>query len=139
MNTNIEATTPNRRRRACARVQVRLTTGEKADLEAAARRAGYARLAPYLIDLHRGRIGPTSPLDMDAVRAVVEANAAAQSEKTVADLAALAEQVGRLREAYKENFERLVEHLKTLAARLPSPPARPAGSSSTSPTPGGAR
>ncbi len=138
MNTNIEATTPNRRR-AGARVQIRLTAGEKADLEAAARRAGYARLAPYLIDLHRGRVGPSSPLDTDAVRAVLEAIVSSQAEKTAADLAVVAEQVGGLREATKENFGRLVEHLKALAARLPSPPVRPGGSGSTSTTSGSAR
>ena len=140
MNATIEAsTTPNRRRRAGARVQVRLTAGEKAELEAAARRAGYARLAPYLIALHQGRVGPTSPLDAVAVRAVVEAVAVVQSEKTAADLAALAEQVAGLREATKENFGRLVEHLKALAARLPSPPVRPVGGGSTSTTSGSAR
>ena len=138
MNTNIEATTPNRRR-AGARVQIRLTAGEKADLEAAARRAGYARLAPYLIDLHRGRVGPSSPLDTDAVRAVLEAIVSSQAEKTAADLAVVAEQVGGLRDATKENFGRLVEHLKALAARLPSPPVRPGASGSTSATSGSAR
>ena len=125
MNTNIEATigtTPKRRRTNAARVQIRLTAGEKAEMEAAARRAGYAHLARYVVDLHRGRIGSTSPLDADAVRADVEAVVAVQSEKTAADLAALAEQVVGLREATKENFGRLVEHLKTLAARLPPAP-----------------
>ena len=141
MNTNIEApttTTPKRRRRPnAARVQIRLTTAEKAELTAATQRAGYVHLARYLIDLHRRRVSPSNPLDSDAVRAVVEAVVAVQAEKTAADLAALAEQVVGLRESTKENFGRLVEHLKALAARLPSPPVRQADSGSTAPRVGG--
>ena len=121
MNTNIEATTP-KRRRTSARVQIRLSAVEKAELEASARRAGYARLAPYLIDLHRGLLGPASPLNTDAVRTAVRAEIEAVAARQVADLTALVEQIGGLREATKENFGRLVEHLKTLAARLPPAP-----------------
>jgi hypothetical protein len=141
MNTTVEATTTTtskrRRRPNAARVQIRLTTAEKAELTAATQRAGYVHLARYLLDLHRGRVGPSSPLDTGAVRSAVEAVAAVQAEKTAADLAALAEQVVGLREATKENFGRLAEHLKALAARLPSPPVRPAGSGSTAPRVGG--
>lgn len=124
MNTNIEApiTTPKRRRRAGARVQVRLTAGEKAEMEAAARRAGYAHLARYLVDLHRGRVVPASPLDVDAVRAAVRAEIETGTTRQMADLAALAETVERLRAAVKDNYGGLAESVKALAARLPTAP-----------------
>ena len=108
---------PKRRRRTGARVQVRLTTAEKTELAAAARHAGYAHLARYLVDLHRGRIGPASPLDADAVRAAVRVEIEAVAERQTADLAALAAQVDRLREQVKTNYGALVEQMKTLASR----------------------
>ena len=129
MNTNIEApttTTPKRRRRPnAARVQIRLTTAEKAELATAARRAGYVHLARYLVDLHRGRVSPpppTSPLEVDAVRAAVRAEIETVAARQVADLAAVAETVERLRAAVKDNYGGLTESIKTLAARLPAAP-----------------
>ncbi len=97
------ATAPKRRRRATARVQVRLTTAEKTELAAAAHRAGYAHLARYLIDLHRGRVATVTPLDVDQLRAAVRVEIEAAAERQVADMAALAAQVDRLREQFKTN------------------------------------
>jgi hypothetical protein len=123
---------PKRRRRIGARVQVRLTAAEKTELTAAAHRAGYAHLARYLIDLHRGRIAAVAPLDADQVRAVVRAEIEAVAERQVADLAALAAQVDRLREQVKTNYGAMAEQLKTLASRgSPGATVRPAGSGST--------
>ena len=123
-----------RRRRTGARVQVRLTPAEKTELAAAARRAGYAHLARYLVDLHRGRIGPASPLDADAVRAAVRVEIEAVAERQTADLAALEAQVDRLREQVKTNYGALVEQMKTLASRgSPGGAVRPADSGSTAP------
>ena len=122
------APAPKRRSRTGARVQVRLTAAEKTELAAAARRAGYSHLARYLVDLHRGRIGPASPLDADAVRAVVRAEIEAVAGRQVADMAALAAQVDRLREQFKTNYGALADQLKTLAARgSPGSAVRPAG------------
>lgn len=127
---------PKRRRRG-ARVQVRLTTAEKTELAAAAHRAGYAHLARYLIDLHRGRVAATAPLDADQVRAAVRTEIEAAAERQVADMAALAAQVDRLREQVKTNFGAMAEQLKTLASRgSPSTTTRPVGSGSTSTQPG---
>ncbi|MHB1991675.1 hypothetical protein [Metallibacterium scheffleri] len=129
---------PKRRRRTGARVQVRLTTAEKTELAAAAHRAGYAHLARYLIDLHRGRVAPASPLDADAVRAAIRTEIEAVAERQVADLAALAESVERLREAVKNNYGPLAESIKVLAMRgSPGATARPAGSGSTTQPVGG--
>ena len=129
---------PKRRRRTGARVQVRLTAAEKTELAAAAHHAGYAHLARYLVDLHRGRIGPASPLDADAVRAAVRVEIEAVAERQTADLAALAAQVDRLREQVKTNYGALVEQMKTLALRgSPGAVVRPAGSGSTTPRAGG--
>ena len=129
MNTKIDnieapiATTPKRRRRSnAARVQIRLTTAEKAKLATAARRAGYVHLARYLIDLHRGRVDPASPLDSDAVRAAVRAEIETVTTHQMADLSALAETVERLRAAVKDNFGGLTDSVKSLAARLPTAP-----------------
>ena len=126
MNTNIEATsatTPKRRRRSnAARVQIRLTTSEKAELAAATQRAGYAHLARYLIDLHRGCVAPVSPMDADVVRMLIRTEIEAAAERQTADLAALAETVERLRAAVKDNYGELAESVKALATRLPTAP-----------------
>ena len=123
---------PKRRRRTGARVQVRLTAAEKTELTAAAHRAGYAHLARYLIDLHRGRIAAAAPLNADQVRAAVRAEIDAAAERQVADLAALAEVVDRLREQVKTNYGPLAESIKALASRgSPGAAVRPAGSGST--------
>jgi len=129
---------PKRRRRIGARVQVRLTAAEKTELTAAAHRAGYAHLARYLIDLHRGRVAAVAPLDADQVRAVVRAEIEAVAERQVADLAALAAQVDRLREQVKTNYGAMAEQLKTLASRgSPGGAVRPAGSGSITTQMGG--
>lgn len=133
-----EAPAPKRRRRTGARVQVRITRAEKIELEAAARRAGYSALARYLIDLHRGRVAAVAPLDADQVRAVVRAEIEAVAERQVADMAALAESVERLREAVKNNYGQLAESVKALASRgSPLATQRPAGSGSTTAQMGG--
>lgn len=108
---------PKRRRRSAARVQVRLTTAEKTELAAAAHRAGYAHLARYLIDLHRGRVAAVAPLDGDQVRAAVRAEIEAVAARQAADMAALAESVERLREAVKNNYGALAEAVKALSLR----------------------
>lgn len=129
-----------KRRRTGARVQVRLTPAEKTELAAAAHRAGYSHLARYLIDLHRGRVAAAAPLDADQVHAAVRTEIEAVAERQTADLAALAAQVDRLREAIKNNYGPLAESIKTLAARgSPSAAVRPAGagSGSTAPRVGG--
>ena len=133
-----EAPAPKRRRRTGARVQVRITHAEKIELEAAARRAGYSALARYLIDLHRGRVAAVAPLDADQVRAVVRAEIEAVAERQVADMAALAAQVDRLREQVKTNYGALAEQVKALTSRgSPSAAPRPAGSGSTTQPSGG--
>ncbi len=122
------------RRSSRTRLHLRLSAAERAELESAARAAGYAKLSAYLIDLARGETGARAQTDamLAQVRAIVEGAVSAQAEKTAADLAALAESVERLREQIKANYG-------ALAARLPSAPGRPAGSGATSAVSGGAR
>ncbi len=122
------------RRPSRARLHLRLSAAERAELESAARSAGYAKLSAYLIDLARGETSARAQTDamLAQARAIVEGVVSAQAEKTAADMAALAESMDRLREQIKANYG-------ALAARLPSAPGRPAGSGATSAVSGGAR
>ena len=126
------------RRPSRARLHLRLSAAERAELESAARAAGYARLSAYLIDLARGETSARAQTDamLAQVRAIVEGVVSAQAEKTTADLAALVEGVEWVREAVKTNYGAVAERLKALAARLPD---KPAGSGATSAVSGGAR
>ena len=122
------------RRPSRARLHLRLSAAERAELESAARAAGYAKLSAYLIDLARGETSARAQTDamLAQARAVIEGVVSAHAEKTAADMAALAESMDRLREQIKANYG-------ALAARLPGAPGRPAGSGATSATSGGAR
>ena len=122
------------RRPSRARLHLRLSAAERAELESAARAAGYARLSAYLIDLARGESSARAQTDAvlvqagavieGAVRAAVEHAVAVQAEKTTADLAALAEQIAAMRAAVKDNFIRLAEQVKRGATSVVSGGAR---------------
>ncbi|THD11051.1 hypothetical protein [Metallibacterium scheffleri] len=109
------------RRKSRARIHLRLSAAERAELESAARAAGYSRVTSYVLALTRGETAARTQADAvlaqakavieTSVRIAVEAAVAAQAEKAAADTAALAEQIARLREAVKDNFIRLAEQV----------------------------
>ena len=114
------------RRPSRARLHLRLSAAERSELESAARAAGYAKLSAYLIDLARGETSARTQTDamLAQARVIVEGVVSAQAEKTTADMAELAEQIAKLREAVKDNFIRLAEQVKRGATSAVSGGAR---------------